>query len=232
MAVHVIPPLNVQITVDGNTEICDGESVTLHAEFDSVNLHYVAPGDILCTDGTIVKPSAWPVAGKTPKGIVFYVDNTDSHGWAVSLSSSGSLQWGTTTNAYGPTYSSWRDAIRDFAGSANTQRIKVSTSSSSHPAAWNPNFSQGWYLPSIGQLNVLFGELVTVNASLNRVGGSQITDSAGSTATYGNNYLWSSTEKSASSAYALEVLDGQIGGIAKNDSTTGKQFVVRAVIDF
>ncbi len=229
MAVHVIPPLNVQITVDGNTEICDGESVTLHAEFDSVNLHYVAPGDILCTDGTIVKLSAWPVAGKTPKGIVFYVDNTDSHGWAVSLSSSGSLQWGTTTNAYGPTYSSWRDAIRDFAGSANTQRIKVSTSSSSHPAAWNPIFSQGWYLPSIGQLNVLFGELVAVNASLNRVGGSQITDSASSTSTNGNNYLWSSTEKSASSAYALEVLDGQIGGITKSNSTSG---VVRAVIDF
>ena len=221
MAVHVIPPLNAHITVDGDTEICAGESVTLHAEFDSVDFHYVAPGDILCTDGSIVKPNEWPVAGKTAKGIVFYVDNTDAHGWAVSLSSSGSLQWGTTTDAYGPTYSAWRDAIRDMAGSANTQRIKSTTTSSSHPAAWNPNFSQGWYLPSIGQLNVLFGELVAVNASLNLngVGGTQITDTAGATATYGNVYLWSSTEKSASHAYALEVQDGQIGGISKSASS-------------
>ncbi len=234
MAVHVIPPLNAHITVDGDTEICAGESVTLHAEFDSVDFHYVAPGDILCTDGSIVKPNEWPVAGKTAKGIVFYVDNTDAHGWAVSLSSSGSLQWGTTTDAYGPTYSAWRDAIRDMAGSANTQRIKASTTSSSHPAAWNPNFSQGWYLPSIGQLNVLFGELVAVNASLNLngVGGTQITDTALATATYGNVYLWSSTEKSASHAYALEVQDGQIGGISKSATTSGKQFVVRAIIDF
>ena len=233
MAVHVIPPLNVQVTVDGDTEICDGESVTLHAEFDSVDFHYVVPGDILCTDGSIVKPSAWPVAGKTPKGIVFYVDNTDSHGWAVSLNQSGSMQWcNSTTNLVGTAYGSWRNAIRDMRGSYNTTLIRNAGTSSSHPAAWNPNASQGWYLPSIGQLNVLFGELVAVNASLNRVGGTQITDTAGTTAINGNVYLWSSTEKSASHAYALEVQDGQIGGISKSATTSGKQFVVRAIIDF
>ena len=85
---------------------------------------------------------------------------------------------------------------------------------------------------------MLFGELVAVNASLslNGVGGTpigtQITDTAGPTATYGNVYLWSSTEKSASHAYALEVQDGQIGGISKSATTSGKQFVVRAIIDF
>ena len=81
---------------------------------------------------------------------------------------------------------------------------------------------------------MLFGELVAVNASLslNGVGGTQIIDTAGPTATYGNVYLWSSTEKSASHAYALEVQDGQIGGISKSATTSGKQFVVRAIIDF
>ena len=87
-------------------------------------------------------------------------------------------------------------------------------------------------MPAIGQLNVLFGELVVVNSSLSRVGGTQIIDSASGTGTYGNLYLWSSTEKSTTHAYALEILDGQIGAISKTVTTSGKNFVVRAIIDF
>lgn len=232
--VYVIPTLNVSIDVDPSAQICDGDSVTLTATVAPINLDYYAPGDILCTDNTIVKADAWPVSGKVAKGIVFYVDNSGAHGWAVSLSSSSSLQWSTTANnTYGPTYSSWRDAIRDLGGAANTQRIKAaSTTSSSHPAAWNPNTAQGWYLPAIGQLNVLFGELVVVNASLNRVGGSQAQIIDGATTAIGNTYLWSSTEKSAARAYALEVQDGQIGGVDKTAPTSGRNYIVRAVIDF
>ena len=232
--VYVIPTLNVSIDVDPSAQICDGDSVTLTATVAPINLDYYAPGDILCTDNTIVKADAWPVSGKVAKGIVFYVDNSGVHGWAVSLSSSSSLQWSTTANnTYGPTYSSWRDAIRDLGGAANTQRIKAaSTTSSSHPAAWNPNTAQGWYLPAIGQLNVLFGELVVVNASLNRVGGSQAQIIDGATTAIGNTYLWSSTEKSAARAYALEVQDGQIGGVDKTAPTSGRNYIVRAVIDF
>jgi PKD repeat protein len=234
-AVVVIPQVGVHIDVEGDTEICLGDTVVLHAVIDSVDIHYYAPGDILCTDGTIVRPDDWPVAGKVAKGIVFYVDNTGSHGWAVSLTSSNSLKWCTlsTPTLIGAAYDHWRDAIGDMNGAARTQSIKNAGTSSDYPAAWNPNASQGWYLPAIGQLNVLFGELVAVNYGLSKViGAQQITDTAGDSALYGNVFLWSSTEKSSSSAYALEVQDGQIGGLSKSVATSGKQFIVRAIIDF
>lgn len=229
----VLPSPDVTITVDPSTEICAGDEVTLTAEIDPVEINYVAPGDILCTDNTIVRPNAWPVSGKTAKGIVFYVDNSGSHGWAVSLSQSNSLIWGAT-GLIGTAYNHWRDAIRDIGGEANTQNVKATTTSSTHPAVWYPDASQGWYLPAIGQLNVLFGELVAVNASLSRVGGTQITDgTAGATTANGDVFLWSSTEMSPTHAYALEVLDGQIGGLSKTITASGnKVYKARAIIDF
>lgn len=229
----VLPTPDVTITVDPGTEICASEEVTLTAEIDTVEINYVAPGDILCTDNTILRPDLFANSGKTAKGVVFYVDNSGSHGWAVSLTQSNSLIWGAT-GLIGPSYNHWRDAIGDLGGEANTQRIKASTNSTSHPAAWYPDASQGWYLPAIGQLNVLFGELVAVNASLSRVEGTQITDgTASATTANGDVFLWSSTEKSSTHAYALEVLDGQIGGLSKTITASGnKVYKVRAIIDF
>ena len=42
-------------------------------------------GDILCTDGSTVRPDEYALSGKTAQGIVFYVDNTGQQGWAVNL---------------------------------------------------------------------------------------------------------------------------------------------------
>ena len=56
-------------------------------------------GDILCTDGSIVSREAFPSSGRTAQGIVFYVDDTDTHGWAISLDSQGaSIQWCSENN--------------------------------------------------------------------------------------------------------------------------------------
>lgn len=228
----VLPTPDVTITVDPGTEICAGEEVTLTAEIDTVEINYVAPGDILCTDNTILRPGLFANSGKTAKGVVFYVDNSGSHGWAVSLTQSGNIQWSSESTLIGTAKALWSDAIRDLNGKTNTQNIRAVSTQTTFPAAWFPDFENGWYLPSSGQLNTLYGELVVVNASLNRVGGTLITDTAGVNAANGNVYLWSSTEKNAARAYAMEVQDGQTGSIAKNASTSGKQFVVRAIIDF
>ena len=233
----VIPPLNVDIEVEGGTTICEGDTVTLHAAVDSVEFVFPAVGDILCTDGTIVKPGQFASSGKTAKGIVFYVDNSDLHGWAVSLNylnNGNSLVWSFVTNVQmGSAYNAWPNAIYDLNGKTNTQNIQTNGAMASYPAAWATDLSQGWYLPSAGQLNVLFGELAVVNASLGVVGGTSITDTASATSVVGNIYIWSSTEKSASSAYALEVQDGQIGPVSKSVTPTGsRQYVVRAIIDF
>lgn len=209
--------------------VCEDDTVTLHAHVDSVSLSYPAVGDILCQDGRIVKPANW-TPDMIPKGIVFYVDNTYSHGWAVSLTQSGNIQWTSGSTALiGTGHTQWRDAIQDMNGYVNTRAIRNS-SLSTNPAAMWVDFNNGWYLPSAGQLNLLFGELMPVNLSLELVGGTRIWDENGvgtGVSGTGTVYLWSSTQRYAANAYTLEILDGEIATKAKTS-----QNVVRAVIDF
>lgn len=184
-------------------EICTGQSTTVHAMGENAGFSQggqapaVAIGDILCTDNSIVKPSDWPVAGKTAKGVVFYVDNTGQHGWAVHLQDqSTSITWGgygtdisTLTN-----YTNARDAITDLNGYLNTQKIRNAGNSSTYPAAYAVDFANGWYLPAAGQLRLLFGEIVTLNASLQVVGGTPFPmDSSWwywSSTEYGQGFAW------------------------------------------
>jgi hypothetical protein len=188
-------------------EICTGQSATIHAMGENASFSQggtapaVAIGDILCTDNSIVKPSAWPVAGKTAMGIVFYVDNTDAHGWAVHLQDQGtSVQWtpngqytdiSTLTN-----YTNARDAITDLDGYSNTQKIRNEGSASTYPAAYAVDFANGWYLPAAGQLRLLFAEIVTLNASLQIVNGTQFPMDSGW-------WYWSSTEYNQSYAWTV-----------------------------
>ena len=162
--------------------ICAGDSVSLRAvtNIPPNYIHYELPvsvGDILCTDNTIVKPADWPVSGKQAMGIVFYVDNTGLHGWAVHLQEQQSnLKWSLASDDLPnlPSYSTARAAIADFDGYNNTQIIRSSGTSADFPAAYAVDFTNGWYLPAAGQLNILFGELYTINPSLQMVGGAQI----------------------------------------------------------
>ena len=220
--------LDVEIEVQPDDEICEGDTVMLHAAVDS-SVYYVAVGDILCTDGNIVKPYHWP-CGKTPKGIVFYVDDSHIHGYAVSLNQSGPMKWSTQNVLKIGTNSHWRDAITDFNGYNNTQILRNGTTAATYPAAWNVDFANGWYLPSAGQVNLLYGELMDVNASLTLVGGTRIEDLTG---TYGINngdvYLWSSTEWNASQAMCIKIMDGLVKSVNKS---TSDKYYVRSVINF
>ena len=80
--------------------ICGGGSTTIHALGDNASIigstpPEVAIGDIVCTDGSIVKPSDWP-CGRTAKGIVFYVDDTGQLGWIVHVEyQSIGIRWHT-----------------------------------------------------------------------------------------------------------------------------------------
>ena len=209
------------ITVMSDT-ICLGDSVMLWV--NGANAPYipgiqappVAVGDILCTDNSIVKSSAWPVAGKTAKGIVFYVDNTGSHGWAVHLQDQGtSVQW-TPSGSYTDistltNYTNARDAIADLNGYINTQRIRAAGNATTYPAAYAVDFANGWYLPATGQLRILYSVMVTVNASLQIVGGTQFLMDSGW-------WYWSSTEYGSSYAW-LVLSDGYVYTNLKNLSS-------------
>jgi hypothetical protein len=195
-------PPGVTIVATDDT-ICEGNEVILQAIVSGeIPVYYVptvAIGDILCTDGSIEKPSSWPVAGKTAQGIVFYVDNTGEHGWAVHLyDQETSVQWTPYDQITDiPTlfsYTNARDAITDLNGYSNTQIVRDLGNASNFPAAYAVDFDNGWFLPAVGQLRLIFGEIVTLNASLQVVGGTQFP----MVSTW---WYWSSTELSEYSVW-------------------------------
>ncbi|MBP5206076.1 MAG: fibrobacter succinogenes major paralogous domain-containing protein [Bacteroidales bacterium] len=199
------------VRILGDTAGCATDSVTLYAMVPGATPP-VAVGDILCTDNTIVKPGDWPVAGKAALGVVFHVDGTGLHGWAVHLNDqSTSITWG----GYGTdipglsNYNISRGALADTAGYANTLAIRTFGDASTYPAAWAVDLDNGWYLPAAGQLRALYGELPTLNTSLLTAGGTQFPMS-------GLWYYWSSTEYNSISAWNLRCF-GILDNINKGD---------------
>lgn len=166
--------------------LCLGEVTVIHALTPnavvtlSSDLPFVRVGDILCTDSTFVHPENWS-GSKTPKAVVFYVDNSGYHGWAVSLHDEGDpCAWAT--------YDLWPDldipnmvncpnikaALHDFDGYQNTLQIRNYSPVQSFPAAYSIDFEDGWYLPAAGQAYHLYTAIPPVNASLQLVGGTLI----------------------------------------------------------
>ena len=182
----------------------------------------ISIGDILCTDGSIVNCEAFPNSGKTAKGIVFYVDETDQHGWAIHLSYQGSVQWSLDYHDIPslPNYQIFREAINDFNGYENTRKIRQAGDAYTYPAAWAVDFDHGWYLPAAGQIRYLYGYIPEVNRSLELVGGQIFELSS-------NWWLWASTECGAEDAWDINY-QGSEGHSKKQDH----YFFVRSITDF
>ncbi|MBP5662841.1 MAG: hypothetical protein J6X16_01035 [Bacteroidales bacterium] len=190
LSISNMPEVSIAAT---DSVICEGDSVTLQASASAVYIvPAVAVGDILCTDGTTVKPDDFLASGKTAMGVVFYVDSTGVHGWAVHLHDQGQrVRWSNNTmdvpgvsnfdNFYQP------GQYPDYAGYANTQSLWVAGDSLMYPAAHCVDFPHGWYLPDIGQLDMLYSEMPFLTPSLELVGGEPFP-------TNSTWYYWSSTE--------------------------------------
>ena len=151
-------------------------------------------GDILCEGNLIYPPSTYPVSGATAIGVIFYVDDTGLHGWAVALQDAldgSECAWGPCNETPLPNFTNKRQAIYDLDGYHNTQVILEY--SAGFPAFNAVNFEDGWYLPAIGQLNYLYGNLVEVNKSFIVVGGTVFSTT--------NWEYWSSTEYNSEFAW-------------------------------
>ena len=136
----------------------------------------VRVGDILCVQGSdtiIVHPQNYTEGAI---GVVFYVDETGQHGWAlhpqiqahqIYWSYLDELPWGLTG------WQSIRDAIYDLDGYENTGFLRAASQydHSAYPGAWAVDYEHGWYWPALGQLNILFGSAPIVNNSLKLIGG-------------------------------------------------------------
>lgn len=232
LTIEHIPEVTILATTNS---ICAGDSAVLQAvienaqEFAVPQAPPVAVGDILCTDGTTVKPFAYAASGKTAWGIVFFVDSTDEHGWAMDLHNLGGPQQGyqwspqESSNIDVPTLDNIvnsRDAIADFDGYDNTQKLRAAGNSTLFPAAWAVDFDHGWYLPAIGQLTQLHAQIVTLNASLTLVGGSPFDLEE-------HYFFWSSTESTDGRAWNLVY-----GGSPRSDYKYYNNNRIRSVRNF
>lgn len=216
VTLHLTVVLQPEVEVFSHQDtICAGEYVILEASVSN-HVHYpiVAIGDILCTDGSIEKPSDWPVLGKSAMGVVFYVDSTNEHGWAMHLQDqSDNIQWSSYATDVGSltNYSEARSAIYDLDGYTNTLRIRNNGVANTFPAAWIVDFENGWYLPAMGQLRLLGASVMTLNSTLLVVGGMPIyIDSTP--------YYWSSTESDGVFAWSW-LAGGAVAVTQKNVST-------------
>lgn len=188
-----------EISLAGIDTTCAGDSVTLSVSAANYLVPPIRVGDILCTDGSILGPGDFPTSGKVAMGVIFYVDNSGLHGWAVELQDSGPTLWSTLMNPYYdvPTldnYTTSRAAITDMDGYSNTATLRAAGDANTYPIAYAVDFENGWYVPSAGQSRLLYANTNVVNASLQLANGTPIT--------WG--WFWTSTEATYISAWRID----------------------------
>ena len=200
------------------TRLCFGQNVSI--------------GDILCTDGSTVRPEQFASSGKTADGVVFFVDSDSQQGWAVSLECQAiNTHWVTQTH-----YEDWydipmlenfeysREAIYDLDGYNNTDIIRSTHGADWYPAAWSVDFDHGWYLPAAGQLRWLIAYINEINASLAAVNGEMFV--------YDHpRWYWSSTERTGAHAVVISQT-GSVGNYPKWNYIGEYEIGVRAVKNF
>ena len=175
-----------------------------------------------------------PQKGKTPIGIVVYVDGKGG-GQALALNSIGSYAWGGEgTDISGlPNYTSRDKAATDYASCANSKIIMAAGDKSKYPAVWAANeyktegTSVGdWCLPAAGIFTSCYDNKTLVNQGLERVNGTEFTfPNAWSSSEYDRSYVWYTY---FASGYGLGYANHYIyGDVKKNIS-----FEVRPVLEF
>ena len=155
-------------------------------------------GDILCEGNKVVNPQDYDSKTGDAIGVVFYVDASKHHGWAVGLNDIAKDQWGPN----------WIDTplrnsknklqvVNDLDGYSNTKVIYEGGYDVAFPAFQALDFQSGWYLPAIGQLKRLYANLDKVDESLSAVGGSPLSDTE-------DWEYWSSTESYICDAWSMD----------------------------
>lgn len=198
--------------------------------FPMLAMAQVKVGDILCvheTDTTIVHPENY-TSGAI--GVVFFVDESGEHGWAIhpEIQASG-LYWSYTNELpWGLTgWTSIRDALYDLDGYDNTGFLRAASQNdhSLYPGAWAVDYEHGWYWPAAGQVNLLYGQVPVVNASLEIIGGTLF---------QGIWVYWTSSQYGFDNDCAIYCrVSGAMGAIVKSRTElSGEPLLIRSVRDF
>ena len=247
-------------------DVCEGEEVEMGIIVYAPDMNFFRPrpavGDVLCTDGSILRPDSFLVSDKTAMGVVFYIDPNDpSHnrGKAVALfdASSSSCVWAPApASIYGNVhaaakYSSQRAALSDMDGYTNSQEIRRTalqvgggSFKENAPAAYYCWFydhvlratgpvHKYWYLPSAGEMVMLQSNRVAVSHTLELLAGRGLAAPLIDEWGYETIY-WTSTERDNSYAYSLNA-KGQLMYHRRKDEVWNNTYAkryVRAVRSF
>ncbi|MDR1739215.1 MAG: hypothetical protein LBR45_00450, partial [Bacteroidales bacterium] len=194
------------VTVKSSTDvICSDDSVQLQVTYANYEapeeLYEVKVGDILCEGDTVVAVEDFAASGKSAMGIVFWVSPDKTHGWAVGLAvkNTGTVWSAATRYVFVPNVTNFSAntaaniSYFDTAGYKNTKAIRAFGNASEFPAAWAVDFDNGWFLPAITQVRVLFGNMELIRPSFIVAGAS-----IGTTTN-----LWSSSQSGSTHAMAV-----------------------------
>ena len=147
-------------------------------------------GSILYSDKSC---SSNLMLGKTPIGIVVYIDGTGG-GQALALKSIGSYEWSSEFGDISglTNYSSASSASKDYDSCGNTAKIIAAGDKSKYPAAWAAHEYKtagteagDWCLPAAGIFTSYYNNQDAINTGFRRAGGTQFT---------GSSRAWSSSE--------------------------------------
>lgn len=147
----------------------------------------VTVGDILLEDGNVIKPAHWH-ADLQAKGVVFHIDESGKHGWAVHLDEqSVSIIMAKDVDAEKklPFLEHSEGIGRN--GLCNTITMREKGTPAQFPAAYRVDIEDGWYIPAIEQLLELNKNISAVNDTMKIVSGKNINLG------FGSDY-WSSTQ--------------------------------------
>ena len=176
-------------------------------------------GDILYSD---MSCNANMVASKTPIGVVFDTTN----GLAIAKDEFANMPWGAVVEDVSGVQnsSSVSTSAADWQGFKNTKAMyEADKSGVNYPAIKKvltystEGTEQGqWYLPAAGELQAILTNKDTLNTTLSKIGGTQMS----------GNY-WSSSEQNSGSSYYII--------IGNNISLTGRKIAknkAKPVINF
>ena len=117
--------------------------------------------------------------------------------------------WGSASGSGGATTTTNKNtADQDFDGQGNTSKIMASSTykndSTDYAVSYCHHYSKGnhgagkWWLPSLGELGIIFKYFEPINNALAKIGGTPLD----------RDTYWSSTEASASNAWNLNMSNG------------------------
>ncbi len=175
-----------------------------------------------------------PQKGKTPIGIVIYIDGSGG-GQAMALNSIGNYLWSTESVDI-PDLQNYQyvsqiaSSYKDLDSCSNTAKIMAAGNKRKYPAAWaaheysTEGTNEGdWCLPAAGIFYRYYIDKEKINAVFLRIGGTIIADET---------LAWASSEYNSRSAWRSSLIHN--GGFANGLSISDKDesYEVRPVIEF